>query len=109
LEWRSQNRNYRLNVEHFSGLIYGELYVRRFESTLGEWRHFTTATTLSDPTTTEWKSKSIWGFRRVKLARGGVGFSIPHWFLAACSLGLAALFAFNRTAALLGLGVYLIH
>jgi len=51
----------------------------------------------------------------------GMAGTIPHWFLAACSLGLAALFAFKRTwryslrtilvattvlAAILGLAVY---
>jgi hypothetical protein len=30
-------------------------------------------------------------------ADNGYGVSFPHWFLAACSLGFAALFAFKKT------------
>ena len=69
----------------------------------------------------DWHERSPLGFNLQYRGPSGYGIDCSHWFLAASSLGLAALFAFKRTwryslrtilvatmllAAILGLAVY---
>ncbi len=50
------------------------------------------------PATSRWTGKTQFGFGVIPRDNFGLmGLYLPHWFLAASSLALAALFAFERT------------